>query len=73
MQRLLVYIITFVSKDLRDTDIPKRYLYSITQWGRVLEKLFVAQLFIKYPPFMEPEVLLLCSQDHVIGPYQKPV
>jgi len=43
----------------------------VTQWSRVLEKLIVAQLIKKSPPFIEPEGLLPCSQDAGTGPYPK--
>jgi hypothetical protein len=44
----------------------------LTAWDRILhEKLIVTQLVKKFPPSMEPEVSLLCSQP-VTGPYPEP-
>jgi len=36
------------------------------------ETLLNTQLFMKFPPFMEPEVSLPCSQEPVNGPYSEP-
>jgi hypothetical protein len=47
--------------------------YKLTPWGKVLfEKLTVTQLVKKFPPFMEAEVSLPCSQEPAIGPYPEP-
>jgi len=40
-------------------------------WSRVLEKLTVTQSR-NFPPFMEPEGSLPCSEEPTTGPYPKP-
>jgi hypothetical protein len=43
----------------------------LSAWIRVLENLTVAQLAKKFPPFVQPESSLLCSQDFATGPYSE--
>lgn len=41
----------------------------LTPWSKVFEKLSKSAVF---PPFMEPESSLSCSQEHSTGTYPKP-
>jgi len=48
--------------------IKETYVNLTTSSTVLLEKLVVAQLVIKFPPFVEPEGSLLCSQKSTTYP-----
>jgi hypothetical protein len=65
-------IITW-TRSYKGTNIRCEAASHLTTWSSVIfEKLTVAQIITKLPPFMEPYDSLPCSEEPATGPYPEP-
>jgi len=69
LQNMQLILLTFLLTHSLTHLLTYSLTHSLTPWCRILfEKLIVTQLIKKYPFFMEPEGLSLCSQEPVTDP-----